>query len=223
MTRFARVLGIDIGARHEFSVSAQNDVGPAASHVRRNGDRALATRLRDDERFLLVQLGVQDAVGDVLLAEHRSHDFGLLDADGAHQDRLPALVTVLNLRHHRAELPALVLVNQILVVDAPHGPIGRHHVDGKLVDLVEFLGLGVGGTGHARQLLVEAEEILVADGSECLVLFLNLDSLLGLDGLMQAVRPATPRHLSAGELIHDDHLAVFDQVVDVTLVQRVST
>jgi hypothetical protein len=56
------------------------------------------------------------------------------------------------------------------------------------------------------QLLVEAEEVLVADGGQGLVLLLDLHPLLGLDGLVQAVRPAPARHLPAGELVDDDHL-----------------
>ncbi len=86
---------------------------------------------------------------------------------------------------------------------------------------MELLGLGVGRAGHAGQLLVEAEEVLVADGGEGLVLLLDLHPLLGLDGLVQAVGPATARHLPAGELVDDDDGAVVDQVVDVALVEGV--
>src|SRR4029079_14573018 len=75
----AGVLGVDLGAGHELGVAAQDDVGPAAGHVGRDGDRALAAGLRDDERLLLVLLGVQDAVGDVLLAQDRGDDLRLLD------------------------------------------------------------------------------------------------------------------------------------------------
>jgi hypothetical protein len=50
---------------------------------------------------------------------------------------------------------------------------------------------------------------------------LDLDALLGLDRLVQAVGPAPARHLAAGELVDDDDLAVLDDVVDVALEQRV--
>ena len=93
--------------------------------------------------------------------------------------------------------------------------------DVELVDLVELVGLGVGGAGHAGQLLVEAEVVLERDRRQRLVLFLDLDVLLGLDRLVQAVRPAAARHHAAGELVDDEDLAVLDQVVDVALVERV--
>ena len=50
-----------------------------------------------------------------------------------------------------------------------------------------------------------------------LVLFLHVDVLLGLDGLMQTLGVAAAEHEAAGELVDDDDLAVLDDVVDVAL------
>ena len=58
-------------------------------------------------------------------------------------------------------------------------------------------------------------------GRERLVLALDLDLLLGLDRLVQAVAPAAAGHQAAGELVDDDDLAVLDHVVDVALEERV--
>ncbi len=85
----------------------------------------------------------------------------------------------------------------------------------------ELLGLGFRGAGHAGELLVHAEIILEGDGGESLILALDLDAFLGFHGLMQAVRPAAARHLAAGELVDDDDFAVFHDVIDVALVERV--
>ena len=46
----------------------------------------------------------------------------------------------------------------------------------------------------------------------------DLDPLLGLDGLVEAVAPAPSRHGAAGELVDDHHLAVADDVVAVEQV-----
>ena len=92
----------------------------------------------------------------------------------------------------------------------------------ELVGRVELLGLGVGGAGHARELLVEAEEVLEGDGRHRPGLFLDPHVLLRLDRLVQAVRPAAPGEDAAGELVDDEDLAVVgDEVVDVALVERV--
>jgi len=49
-------------------------------------------------------LGIEHVVRDALLAQKRRHHLGFLDADGADQHRLAALVAVLNLGQHRAKL-----------------------------------------------------------------------------------------------------------------------
>ena len=78
-------------------------------------------------------------------------------------------------------------------------------------------------SGHAAELLVDAEVVLVADGGQGLVFFLNLHAFLGLDRLVQTVRPAPAGHLAAGEFVDDDDLAFFDEVIHVALVQGVRT
>jgi len=47
-------------ARQEFWIAAKKNVRAATGHVRGDGNGALAARLRDDSRFTLVLLGVQD-------------------------------------------------------------------------------------------------------------------------------------------------------------------
>ena len=51
----------------DLRIAAQDDVGASAGHVRRDGDRARAAGLRDDVRFLLVELGVEHVVLDAAL------------------------------------------------------------------------------------------------------------------------------------------------------------
>src|SRR5207247_11401308 len=56
--------------------------------------------------------------------------------------------------------------------------------------LDELLLLRLRGTGHAGELLVEAEVVLQGDRGERDVLLLDPHALLRLDGLMQALAPA---------------------------------
>ena len=121
----------------------------------------------------------------------------------------------------RVELGVLVAEDEVRVVVADHRPVGRdgHHVEA--VDLVELLLLGHGRAGHAGQLVVEPEVVLEGDRGQRHRLALDAQALLGLDRLVQTVRPAPAGHLAAGELVDDDDLAVLDDVVAVALVQRV--
>ena len=193
---------------------------------------ALAAGLRDELGFLRVVLRVQH---DVLVGaaagrraalqaapvEHRRQLLGLLDRDGADEHRPALRVLVDDLGDDRVPLLRLGPVDEIGVLDAAQRPVRRDDDDVELVDLGELFGLGVGRAGHAGELLVLAEVVLEGDGRERLVLALDLDLLLGLDRLVQAVAPAAARHQAAGELVDDDDLAVLHHVVDVALEERV--
>ena len=202
-------------------VAAEQDVGAPAGHVRGDRDRAGPAGLGDDARLLLVELGVQDFVLDPALLEQVAEPLGLLDRDRAHEDRPALLLHVLDLVDDRVELGLLVEVDEVGVVVADHRPVGRDADDLELVDLVELLGLGQRGAGHAGQLVVQPEVVLERDRGHRHRLALDAEALLGLDGLVQALGPAATRHLPAGELVDDDDLAVLDDVVPVALVQRV--
>ena len=120
----------------------------------------------------------------------------------------PCLVQLLDLADDRPVLGRLVLVDDIGIIVADHRLVGGHDHDIEVVDLLEFRGLGIGGTGHAGQLVVHPEIVLEGDRGQGLVLLLDLDPFLGLQGLVQTVAVAPPFHGPAGELVDDDHLAV---------------
>ena len=145
---------------------------------------------------------------------------GHLDGDRADEHRLADLVALLDVAHDRVVLGLLVLVDVVVLVVAHHRPFVRDLDDVEVVDLLELLLLGLRGTGHAGELLVEAEVVLERDRGERDVLLLDRHALLRLDRLVQAVRPAAPLHDPAGELVDDLHLAVHDDVLVVAVVER---
>ncbi len=101
-----------------------------------------------------------------------------------------------------------------------HRLVRRHHHDVQTVDLAELALLGLGGTGHAGQLVVEPEVVLEGDRRERLVLAADLQPFLRLDGLVDTVGVAPAVHQPAGELVDDDDLAVLDDVL-LVLVEEV--
>ena len=101
------------------------------------------------------------------------------------------------------------------------GSVRRNDDDLEAIDLLEFVGLGVGRAGHAGKLAVHAEVVLEGDGRDRLILFADLDAFLRFDRLMQAVGPATAGHGAAGEFVDDDDFAAPHDVFDVALVDRV--
>ena len=122
---------------------------------------------------------------------------------------------LLDVARDGGELALLRLEDEVVLVGAGDVDVGGDLDDGEVVDLDELLLLGLRRTGHAGELLVEAEVVLERDRRERLVLLLDLDALLRLDRLVEALAPAAAFHDPAGELVDDLHLAVLDHVVDV--------
>ena len=204
----------------DLEVATQLDVGATTGHVGGNGHGSRLTGLRDDVCLALMLLGVEHFVGDALLLEQACQELGGLDRGGADEHRLATCGAVLDVLDDGLVLVLLRQVDEVLLVLADHGPVrgDDHHF--QTVDLQELRRLGIGRAGHARELLVEAEEILEGDRGDRLVFLADVDAFLGLDGLVQAIRPAAARHRAAGELIDDDDLAVAHDVLAVAVVQR---
>lgn len=192
---------------------------PRLYHVRGDRDGAAAAGLGDDRGLALVLLRVQHLVRDAPLGELLREVLGLLDRGGADQDRLALLVLLRDVVDDGGELRDLGAVDQVRLVLADHVAVGRDRDDTELVDLVELRGLGHGRTGHARQLRVQAEEVLQGDRGEGLVLVLDVHPFLRLDGLVHALVVAAADEDAAGVLVDDHDFAVDDDVVLVDLEQ----
>ncbi len=104
------------------------------------------------------------------------------------------------------ELLAAGLEDLVVFIHTDVRRVGRDGQHVEPVDVVELGGLGLGGAGHAREFLIEAEVVLDGDGGEGLGFLLDGDAFLGLDGLVQSVRPAAAGHFAAGVFIDDETL-----------------
>ncbi len=206
-----------------LDVAAEHDVGAAPRHVGCDGDHLRAAGLRHDLGLARVLLGVQHLVRQLFLAEQPGDQLRVLDRGGADEHRLVALVAVADVLDHRLVPLHGGAVHLVLAVVAHHRHVGRDHHRLESVDLLELVGLGVRGAGHAGELAVHAEVVLEGDRGERLVLVLDRDVLLRLDRLVQAVGPAPPLHQAPGELIDDHHLAVLHHIVLVAVEQVVRT
>jgi len=206
---------------HEFGVAAQQNICPAACHVGGDRDHAEAAGLGYDFCFLLMELGVENYVADVLALEDVGEKLGLFDAGGADQDGLLGGVEALDFVGYGEVFFFGRAEDDVRVFDALHDAVGGDDDDLELVDGVELGGLGFGGAGHAGELFVEAEVILEGDGGEGLILFADLNSLFRFNCLMQSVGPTAAGHQAARELVDDDDFAVLDDVLYVALIEGV--
>ena len=210
------------GLGHELGVAAEQNVGSATGHVGGDGDGAFAPRLRDDVGFALVLFGVQDVVLDARLLEMSGKFLGFFDRDGTDENRLTLFVKLFDLIGDVLEFRRLGLEDHVGFVFTNHRAIGRNDGDVEFVNLLELGSLGVGCTGHARELVVHAEIILEGDRGESLVLVFDIDVFFGFDRLVETVGPATSRHQTAREFVDDHNFAVFHDIIDVQFEQDVS-
>src|SRR5438552_13167336 len=217
--RFVALGADDVEPAEVGDALSEQDVDTAAGHVRRERDGAALAGIRDDQRFALVVLRVQDLVLDPVPAQLVRKPLALLDACRADEHRLPGLVALLHLGDDGVPLALLGLVDEIGVVLADHWLVRRDLRDLELVHLEELLGLGRRRTGHPRELRVHAEVVLDRDRREGPGLALDLETFLRLAGLVEPIAPAAAGHEPAGELVDDDHLAVLDDVLLVLPVE----
>ncbi len=205
---------------HELRVAAQQNIRTATGHVRGNRHHAQPPGLRYNLRLALVELGIQHHVPHTLALQRLREQFALLNRRGAHQNRLPALVNLGNVVGHGLVLLFCHPEDHIRVVGPQHGLVRRNDGNLQLVDVVELGGFGFGRARHAGELAVEPEVVLEGDRRQRLIFLADGHAFLGLHRLVQPIGPPPTRHQSSGEGVHDDHFAVLDHVVHVTLVER---
>ena len=161
----------------------------------------------------------------LLFLQQLGNDFGVLDRRRADQHRLPALEAFADVGNRGVVLFLGGLVHAVELVVALAGLVGRDDHGLETVDVLEFVGLGVGRAGHARQLVVQAKVVLERDGGQRLVLGLDRHAFLGFHRLVQAIGPAAAAHQAAGEFVDDDDLgpllALLHHVMLVTVVHVV--
>ena len=122
---FGDLVGERLLAGHELRVAAEQDVGSAARHVRRDRDGGLAPGLRDDLRFLRVILGVQNDVPDAALLEQLREPLGLLDRDRADETGPPFLLLLQDVGDDGFVFLALGAVDGVGLFDALQLAVGR--------------------------------------------------------------------------------------------------
>ena len=162
--------------------------------------------------------GIEHLVRQARFHQHLGQQLRQLDGGGAHQDGLTALVAFTDVIDGGFVFLVCGFVDAVQLVVPLAGLVGRDQHGFQTVNFLELVGLGVGGTRHATQLVVQAEVILERDGSHGLVFSLDGHTFFGFHRLVQAVAPTPSGHQTARELVNDDD---FTRLVHIVLVQMV--
>jgi len=122
-----------------------------------------------------------------------------------------------NLQYNGVIFFATGFIDQIIHILADNACISRNDDNIELVDFIELRSFSFCRTGHTGKFFVEAEKVLDGDGRHGLRFTLNLDILLGLDGLVQSVAVAATGKDTSGKLIDNHHLPVLYHIFVVAL------
>src|SRR3989338_7930154 len=201
-------------------IAAELDVDSAARHVGRNGNGAAPSGLSDDFPLTLVIFRIEDFVRDAFLLEVHREKLVFVDRGCADKHGLALLMLFLDRLRNCFHLAAFALEDEIIVVAPSRLTVCRYDDRIEPVHFVELLRRSRGSARHACQLGIEAEIILERNRCEGTALLLDRYALLGLDCLMEALRPAPPRLETAGELIDYYYLPVTHNVILVPQEQR---
>ena len=200
-----------------FGIAAKHDVGAAARHVRCDGNRAEFTGLCNDFGFFFMVLGIQDRVRDAALFQQRRQILTLLNGYRTDQNRLSLFMTLGDLINDGMVLSDVAAVYDVRPILPDYRFVGRDFNDIQFVNGGKFLRFRHSGTGHAGELLVQAEIVLEGNGRQRFVFLLDVHMLFGFNGLMKTFGVSAAEHQAAGELVHDDDFTVFDDIVDIPL------
>ena len=128
--------------------------------------------------------GIQNVVLHPCFGQHLAEFFGLLDRSGAHQDGLALHVRFLDRLDHRVVFLARCAEDLVVFIFAGNLAVGRHFDHAQRIDLGKFFGLCCRGSGHPRQLIIQAEVVLEGDRGQRNVLWLDRGTLFRLNRLM---------------------------------------
>ena len=113
-------------------------------------------------------LGVEHVMLDASLFKQITESFGVFYGNSTYQYRLSCSMSLRNSFRNGLELVLFLGENRIVQVLSDDRLIGRNNYYVHVVDVTEFLFLGLGSTGHARKLVIHSEIVLKCNCSKSL-------------------------------------------------------
>ena len=165
--------------------------------------------------------GIQDDVFHAPFAKHLGDLLRFFNRGSADQNWTACLILFGDFFNRSLPLFRFGTENHVGQLVADQRLVSGYFQYVEVVDFVKFWSLSYSRTRHAGEFVVHSEKILKCDRSESLILLRDLDALFSLDCLMKAVAPSSAWHHAASELIDNNHLAVFQEVVSIALKQGV--
>ncbi|CAI8371654.1 MAG: Uncharacterised protein [Rhodospirillaceae bacterium] len=152
-------------------------------------------------------------MGDPSLGQRRREHFRALYRWRTEQHRLALGVRFLNVFEDGFGLLLGKAIDLVVVVFANHRLVGRHGGHGHVVDGLKFGSFGQRCPGHARDLVVLSEKVLVGNGRHSRGLRLDREPFLGFQRLVPAITQTAARLSTARELVDQHDLVALHHVL----------
>ncbi|OPZ70114.1 MAG: hypothetical protein BWY82_02158 [Verrucomicrobia bacterium ADurb.Bin474] len=131
-------------------------------------------------------------------------------------------MSLFNVLQNRIVFLSPGLVDDVIQVLPNTRFVRRNHHHIHPVNFVEFRSFRFSGTCHPRQLLIHSEIVLNGDCCVGLRLLFDRNPFLGFNSLMKTIAPTPSGHQTTRVFIHDHHLTVLNDILDVLLIHTVS-
>ncbi len=197
--------------------AAELDINAAPREVRGDRHAPHRTRLGDNLAFALMILRVQHFMRHSRTRKIRADRLIVFNGDSADEYRLSLRVPLLHRARDGAILPCARLEDEVVIILPCSRLVGRDRDDLKSVDGIKFFFRGERRTGHAGEPLIHAEEILEGYGRIGACFLLNSHALLGLNRLMQTLRPAAAGLEPPRKFVHYNYFPITNDVLFIFL------
>ena len=201
---------------------AQHNVSTTTCHISSNGNCAVLTSMRNNLCFLFVVLSVQNVMRNTTTFKHCRKFFRLCDRGSTYENRSTGFMTSFDFVNCSFVLSKLSFVDNVRSVGTDHRFVGRNNYNAQTIDFLEFLFFSFSSTGHTSQLVVHTEVVLEGDGCQGLAFTFYFYAFFSFDCLVQAFGEATTKHQTTSEFVNNNNLAIFNNVVTVTVHQSFS-
>ena len=107
-----------------------------------------------------------------------------------------------------------------LMVFANIFAVSRNLDDFHLIDVNKFIGSNARGPCHSSNVVKQPKQALIGNGSNGLPIIRNLDALFLFNGLLNPSIDLHSAHQAAIGFVQQDHLAILNQIVVPTLLNK---
>ena len=206
----------------KFGVAAEKNIRTTTRHIRCDRNSAFLARLSDDLRFLFMVFSVKNVVFDFVFQKPSRNLFRFFYRYRTDEDGLPFFVALHNGVDDSFYLALFRGINNVGHIDSLNGFVGGNFENVESVNGSELFFLGFSRTGHTRKFVIKTEVVLESNRCVSFVFVSDRNVFFRFDCLVKTFRISSADHKTTRELVDDNDFAVRNEVVGISLENKMS-